>query len=679
MITEKPAPPASDSTPVLMSVVARNQLAQARVLVDSFRQFHPTADCRILLLDDAERAISAQGFRIIRLQDIVTLFPRIHELTFQFDAPTLAWTLTPIFFRYLLEIESCDRVLAVQPQTYFLGPATDLDLALRRANLALIPRRLGGGVRAPGIPAGVFDPGMIGMRRGPRASAILDWWEPRSRRSISGETAPASEPDPLQLDWAPALFPGVRVLRHAGYGLARWNLDERPVSRSADGTWQAGGVPLVYAHVGYDSTETLSPEKELDDEYQKLLLRAGHRGYSPIPYAFDFWDNGWPIPSLAREIYADPKVRARFPEPHRTAGESSFYSWMMSGANGRAPPLARSEWKSPPNSVTPDSPQASPDSISKFLVLSSNPARPAANRRAEVPPSDPDRIKGVLDWLSPVTAWRPLPFPSAFLGLHRSPEEFPLPSRSQLWLLARDGQIPLTLFFRRNPDPGGFRGKLLISRRLGPLVPSPWHEQVLLYSIDSGARSVFERRPLTHLVLCGMNSELQCQIPRLRKLLAALAPLPASCARISAYLPVLSWGLGAELDSSFSGRFVAEICRTFGTNVQWLSTPQFLELRASPVSREGFLELGDDLWCAQSAISLALGSQGFEAMAGADLPASAGPVERISIASGLELGLYPIQPHAKIASDLSDRLTAYADRFPGVTDLFGRAAAGNNP
>src|SRR5262245_36131306 len=86
------------------TIVARNYLAHARVLADSFFAHHPGSDFSALLIDDeARRADDArESFRCLRLRDIGFTATEIGCLAGIYDVTELATAVKPRFLRYLL-------------------------------------------------------------------------------------------------------------------------------------------------------------------------------------------------------------------------------------------------------------------------------------------------------------------------------------------------------------------------------------------------------------------------------------------------------------------------------------------------------------------------------------------------------------------------------------------------
>jgi hypothetical protein len=83
--------------------------------------------------------------------------------------------------------------------------------------------------------------------------------------------------------------------------------------------------------------------------YLALLEKAGYHETKTWPYAYDYFDNGAPIPDLARELYRNlGDAVKRFGDPFRTAASESFFHWLK-GAPGMMGNLGRAIYERRPD------------------------------------------------------------------------------------------------------------------------------------------------------------------------------------------------------------------------------------------------------------------------------------------------------------------------------------------
>jgi hypothetical protein len=160
------------------------------------------------------------------------------------------------------------------------------------------------------------------------------------------------------LDLVPGLFEGVHILRDPGFNVAHWNLPERAIRMVDNELTAEGELCRFFRFSGFDADQPLAVTRystrlaladipgaaPLFDRYLKLLEEAGYHETKTWSYAYDYFDNGVPIPDLARELYRNLGEEVRhFGDPFETAGSASFFQWLREaepGSNGTAAGLS---------------------------------------------------------------------------------------------------------------------------------------------------------------------------------------------------------------------------------------------------------------------------------------------------------------------------------------------------
>jgi hypothetical protein len=121
------------------------------------------------------------------------------------------------------------------------------------------------------LRSGACNLGFIAVREGAETRRLLDWWDSRVARW--GFVAPeaAYQGDQKWMDLAPALFPGVTLLRDPGSNVGYWNLHSRVVQGAA-GSTTVNARPLAFFHFsGFD------PDRpEILSKYQDRLRESDH-------------------------------------------------------------------------------------------------------------------------------------------------------------------------------------------------------------------------------------------------------------------------------------------------------------------------------------------------------------------------------------------------------------------
>jgi hypothetical protein len=150
------------------------------------------------------------------------------------------------------------------------------------------------------------------------------------------------------LDLVPALFDGVEVLRDPAYNVAHWNLPERTVTAHGDDVFVEGRPCRLFRFSGYSPDEPMSitkyssrltarnvgPARAVFERVRQALEEAGYQQSKSWPYAYGAFDNGVPVPDLARVLYLDlGDDAARFCDPLRASPPDSYFSWLNEHAD----------------------------------------------------------------------------------------------------------------------------------------------------------------------------------------------------------------------------------------------------------------------------------------------------------------------------------------------------------
>jgi hypothetical protein len=140
----------------------------------------------------------------------------------------------------------------------------------------------------------------------------------------------------------------VLILRDPAYNIGHWNLPDRPVAVRGGTVMIGERRARLVRFSGFDperperatrhndrlTRANLGDAAALFGRYAALLETAGDSDLRLLPYGFGFFDNGVPIPDVAREIYAELGDSSdRFGDPFATMTPSSFYSWLLEPAS----------------------------------------------------------------------------------------------------------------------------------------------------------------------------------------------------------------------------------------------------------------------------------------------------------------------------------------------------------
>lgn len=340
------------------TVVAKSCLSFARVLARSFHRHHPDVPFFVLLADQVDGQFDprAEPFSLIELADLE--LPRPERLRFHYAQQPLSYACTPWLLSHLLR-QGFTRVVFFKQETLILDDVGSLFGRLETASIVITPHLL-----APPeseavarelniLLSGTFNVGLLGVARTSEAYRFLSWWQDRVYAHCLHDVASGMHFEQRWLDLAPAYFDAIHVLRDAAYNVGHWNLPERRVEVTASGDVLVDGTPCrVFRFSGYRpdhptavtqynerlSWDTVGASRAVFERFRQALLQEGYERTSRWPYAFAAFDNGVPIPAVARLLYMGMGDEVeRFGDPRVTAPANSYWRWMTAPAAEAAP------------------------------------------------------------------------------------------------------------------------------------------------------------------------------------------------------------------------------------------------------------------------------------------------------------------------------------------------------
>jgi hypothetical protein len=331
------------------TIVAKNYLPFARVMVESLHRYHPDLPVTVLLSDRIEDCFDPgkERFRLMTPDALSLKHPE--RLCFRYGRKELAVALKPVLIHHLLERDRTP-VVFLDPDLWVLGPLDDLLGLVESSPLLLTPhlavpaQGAGAGERERRIlQSGIFNGGVLGVSDCPQSQQFLDWW--RSRLEEHCRYAPEEGIcyDQRWLDFAPSFVPGLTILRDGRYNVAYWNLPER-----------MGGSTRLFHASGFDprhpelfsrhwrkfTPAEVNWMEPLLWRYGQAVLAAGFREAIEWPYAYSRFDNGVRIPELARRLYGEAGPE-QFGDPFRCGDEPSFFNWLNSPVDRLRPEVTR--------------------------------------------------------------------------------------------------------------------------------------------------------------------------------------------------------------------------------------------------------------------------------------------------------------------------------------------------
>ena len=324
------------------TIAAKRHLSLARVLATSFREYHPDIPFFVILADEVDGYFdpAQEPFELVRLSEVG--LPNLPRVFFQYRQQELTYAATPYVLAHLLD-RGFGSVCFFKQESLVLGALTSVLESVSEHSITLTPHLLAPLVGADRherelnvLQSGVYNVGFLGVSGSATARTFLSWWQDRVYRHCRHSVPQGMHYEQRWLDLVPAFFEDFHVVRDPGFNVGHWNLPERA-------TTVIDHRCRFFRFSGFDPEHPLEVTRyssrlrmaelgsaaELFNRYHELLEQAGYHETKKWPYAYDYFDNGKPIPELARDLYWNlAEDVERFGDPFRTGGPNSFFDWL---------------------------------------------------------------------------------------------------------------------------------------------------------------------------------------------------------------------------------------------------------------------------------------------------------------------------------------------------------------
>lgn len=324
-----------------VTICSLNYVPKAKVLLETYREFHPTDDLYLLIVDRRPESFAAGEIPAAVIWADELGIDSFQRKAFSFDVIELNTNVKPFVLRKLLS--RYDQVLYLDPDICVYAPLTPVFDALQSASVVVTPHAntpvLDGHVPDDlgFLRFGAYNLGFVGVSRCPEAEAFLDWWGARCMALGFYEPQSGLAVDQKWVDLAPAFFPDLKILHDPGLNVAFWNLHERSFSEGNGGYLVNGVYTLRFVHFSSfsENTPEVIANKQtrflpgsrpdllpLAETYAAKLRAASNGGTRwPTEYGFDFFDDGVPITPTLRRVYAT--LPLSFPDANPFSAQSA--------------------------------------------------------------------------------------------------------------------------------------------------------------------------------------------------------------------------------------------------------------------------------------------------------------------------------------------------------------------
>ena len=335
---------------VVFTSAATNYLPKVRKLCASIREHHPEWEIVLALADRDVGAIDLAAEPIDEVLAIEQLdIPDRERWTYFHTIVELATAIKPFVLKHLLDRPGVDQVLYFDPDMVLFSRLDDLTASLRDANVVLTPHQTKpettlDAIRDNEISSlkhGIYNLGFLGVRTTEEGKRFAAWWADRIYHFCVADIPNGLFTDQRWVDFAPAFFDDVVVLKQSRFNVATWNVTTRRVEGSRETGFTVDGAPLGFYHfTGFDSgAHQIMASKnapgnaavqDLVDWYMEETRFDAQDPAAAVQWAFGRYEDGTSIPLQHRRLYrARPDLQDAYPHPFQVDPEGSVKQWML--------------------------------------------------------------------------------------------------------------------------------------------------------------------------------------------------------------------------------------------------------------------------------------------------------------------------------------------------------------
>jgi hypothetical protein len=348
------------------TIVARNYLAHARSVAESFLDQHPGRAFTVLLIDGEGGEHAGSGVEVLTPAEIGIAPDELRRMATLYDVVEIATAYKPFLLRALLR-RGRGPVAYLDPDIVVYSPLSEVAALAAERSIVLTPHTTEPMPRdglVPGetqiLSVGVYNLGFVAVGAG--AEPFLDWWAERLARDCINAVTQSLFVDQRWIDFVPCYF-DCAILRDPGHNVAYWNLSSRRLARWGAAAHTVNGRPLRFFHYsGYspDRPSELSKFQagraritledpvlaELCAGYGQRLLDRGYAEARTARFGGDELPNGLVLDGPMRRLYrrellaAERTGAAEPPAAFAADGGDAFLAWLRAPVGAR-PGLSR--------------------------------------------------------------------------------------------------------------------------------------------------------------------------------------------------------------------------------------------------------------------------------------------------------------------------------------------------
>jgi len=244
---------------IVVTVCTASYLAQAKGLADSVIKYNPDYKVVIGLVDKLTDDFDFSAFDphlILQVHEMnLPMFEEMHQ---RYNIFELNCALKSFFVRWALDKYVPEFVIYLDVDMLLFNSFEQAEELFKEFSILITPH-----ISKPFpednfrpqendiLKTGMFNAGFFGVKNDTNGNALIDWWKERMIDKGYERPKDGLNSDQNWLNFAPLYFDKVKIVKHAGFNAAYWNLHERTISKKNDIFFANGELLIFFHYSGY--------------------------------------------------------------------------------------------------------------------------------------------------------------------------------------------------------------------------------------------------------------------------------------------------------------------------------------------------------------------------------------------------------------------------------------------
>jgi len=240
--------------------VTASYLPVARIVAKSVKEIHPEWDFVLLFNDETPEEVrwEDEPFDHVVFAEWLNVKKDWKKFAFDYSVIEFCTATKGAMGEYLFDELGYDALVYMDPDTVMFSRLDEVTEAFKTqsADVILTPHITDREYEDEAIWShemaalkhGTFNLGFYAIANTKNGREYLSWWADRLLKYAHIDFDKGLFTDQKWANLAPYIFDGVEVFRYRTYNTATWNMTNRHITQSDDGTWLVNDEPLRFYH-----------------------------------------------------------------------------------------------------------------------------------------------------------------------------------------------------------------------------------------------------------------------------------------------------------------------------------------------------------------------------------------------------------------------------------------------